>query len=190
VFLLLFYVTATPWVEGAGASDWYGQANDELIVVQYLALGPLVFGLGRLMRGDGRARVWTTVGLAACVAVVVLQALLLAQVLPFDIQVVPVSLGIVGTVCWAGGISGAGSRTGTLPESVTRSGRLLALGLPIGVATFAVGFVVTVVSDLSWAWVAGGLPGFVIWFMFPVWTLLLAVVPSATYVDVLSDPRR
>ena len=178
VFLLLFYVTVKPWDEAPGPFGWFGRANDTLVVVQYLALVPVILGLERLMSDDVRARAWTRVGLAACIAIIVLQVLLLAWVLSFDIQIVPVGLSVIATVCWAGAISSAGSRTSTLPRSVTRLGRFLAVALPVGAAVFAIGFLVALVSDLSWAWVAGGLPGFAIWFLFPVWTLLLAVAPA------------
>ncbi|MER6006529.1 hypothetical protein ABT120_48890 [Nonomuraea angiospora] len=93
-FLVLFYVVARPWADDPGDS-WLGPANDVLVLLQYLALVPVVRGLGRLMAGDARARVWTRIGLVAAVLVVVLQALLLAGLMPFEYQVVPVSLSAV-----------------------------------------------------------------------------------------------
>ncbi|MET9242590.1 hypothetical protein [Nonomuraea sp. NPDC003709] len=173
-FLVLFYVVARPWADDPGDS-WLGPANDVLVLLQYLALVPVVRGLGRLMAGDARARGWTRIGLVAAVLVVVLQALLLTGLMPFEYQVVPVSLSAVAGMCWAGAISAAGARTGTLPAAVTRLGRAIVIGLPVAVGAFGVGFLVTVFFDVSWAWAAGGIPGAVVWTMFPAWTLLVGL---------------
>jgi hypothetical protein len=175
-FLVLFYVTAKPWT-GAVNDGWFGRANDLLVVGQYLALVPVVLGLGQLMSGDARARRWTRISVAACIAVLVLQVLLLTRVLGFAIQVIPVSLSVIVTMFWAGAISSAGARTRTLPRSAIRLGRVFRIGPPIAVAVFAVGFVVSLVADISWAWVAGGGLASVIWFLFPLWTALLALGP-------------
>ncbi|MFI6738588.1 hypothetical protein ACIBI9_37175 [Nonomuraea sp. NPDC050451] len=173
-FLVLFYVVAQPWADDPGDS-WLGPANDVLILLQYLALVPVVLGLGRLMDGDARVRVWTRIGLVAAVLVVVLQALLLTGLMPFGYQVVPVSLSGVAAMCWAGAISAAGARTGALPAAVTRLGRAIVIGLPVAVGAFGIGFLVTIVSGVSWAWAAGGIPGAVVWTMFPAWTLLVGL---------------
>jgi hypothetical protein len=160
LLLVLFYIFYFGFDTGA----FFGTANDVLIVVQYVALVPVVHALGRVTG----ARWWTRVGLTATVAVIVLQVALLAG-LPFEIQVGPVSLGTVATMCWAGGVS----RTGRLPAAVARLGRLLLVALPIAVAAFAIGFAVTLVSGVTWAWIAGGLPGVVLWILLPVWTVRL-----------------
>ncbi|GAA0969555.1 hypothetical protein GCM10009555_016900 [Acrocarpospora macrocephala] len=128
------------------------------------------------MTGDARARVWTRVGLAAA-ALIVLQVLLLTGALPFRFQVVPVSLSAVATMCWAGAIGAAGARTRTLPATVTRLGRIIVIGLLITAGALAIGAFVTVVFDVSWAWVAGGIPGAVSWALLPAWTLMLALNP-------------
>ncbi|MEV1178481.1 hypothetical protein [Nonomuraea sp. NPDC049784] len=188
-FLVLFYLTAQPWTGNAG-DGWFGAANDVLVLIQYLALVPVVLGLGRLMDGDTRARVWTGIGLVAAVAVIVLQALLITGAMPFERQVVAVSLSAVLTMCWAGAISAAGTRTRTLPRTVTRLGRVVVIGLPIALGTFGIGALVTAVSGVSWAWAAGGIPGFVVWTLFPAWTLLLATAPSRPRDRPTADPGR
>jgi hypothetical protein len=171
LFLVLFYL----FYFGFGTGAFLGTVNDVLIVVQYVALVPVVLALGRPASGTDspsrstKARRWTLLGLVAAVAVIVLQVALLAG-LPFEIQVVPVSLSSIAAMCWAGGIS----RTGGLPAAVARLGRLLLVALPIAIAAFAVGFAVTLVSGVSWAWIAGALPGIVLWFLFPVWTVRLS----------------
>jgi len=156
LFLVVFYILYF----GFGTGAFFGTANDALIVVQYAALLPVIRALG-----PGG---WTRVGLVAAGAVIVLQVALLAG-LPFEIQVGPVSLGTVATMCWAGGIS----RTARVPAALARLGRLLLVALPFAAAAFGVGFAVTAVSGVSWAWIAGGLPGVVLWVLFPVWTVRL-----------------
>ena len=164
LFLVLFYLFFFGFDTGA----FLGTVNDVLMVVQYVALVPVVLALGRSNRASSGARRWTLVGLVATVAVIVLQVALLAG-LPFELQVVPVSLSSVAAMVWAGGIS----RTAALPTAVARLGRLLLVALPVAIAAFAVGFAVTLVSGVSWAWIAGGLPGLVLWFLFPMWTVRL-----------------
>ncbi|WP_433444158.1 hypothetical protein [Nonomuraea sp. CA-141351] len=188
-FLVLFYLTAQPWTDHPG-DGWFGPANDVLVLIQYLALVPVVLGLGRLMAGDARARVWTGIGLVAAVAVIVLQALLITGAMPFESQVVPVSLSAVLTMCWAGAISAAGTRTGALPGAVARLGRVVVIGLPIAAGAFGLGALITVASGVSWAWAAGGIPGIVVWTLFPVWTLLLATAPSRPRDRSIADPGR
>ncbi|MGP3920913.1 hypothetical protein [Nonomuraea sp. 10N515B] len=174
VFLILFFVTAQPWTDAPG-DGWFGWANDVLVVVQYATLLPVILTLGRLMAGDARARGWTWIGLAAAVAVIVLQVLLVTETLPFAVQVVPLSVSAVVAMCWAGAISGAGTRTGTLPVTVTRLGRTIVIVLPIAVVAYGAGALVAGALDVPWAWAAGGIPGVVLWTLFPAWTLLLAV---------------
>lgn len=171
-FLVLFYLTARPWADEP-EDGWFGLANDYLVAIQYLALVPVILGLGRLLTGDARARLWTRIGLVAAVAVVVLQALLVTGVMPFAYQVVPVSLSGIAAMCWAGAISAAARRSRALPATVTRLGRAIVLGLPAAIAAFGIGALVTVVFDLEWAWAAGAIPGVVVWTLFPAWTLLL-----------------
>jgi len=172
LFLVLFYVTAKPWTD-TPAESWFGFANDVVMIAQYVALLPVVLGLGRLLAQHRRARVWTPIGLIAAVAVVVLQTLLVTGLMPFDVQVGFVSAASIVSMLWAGVISGVGARGDLLPPAVTRLGRILLIGVPVAFAAFAAGAVVTAAADVAWAWVAGGVPGFVIWLLFPVWTLLV-----------------
>jgi hypothetical protein len=174
LFFVLFYVTAKPWRDGVSTDEWFGTVNDWLTAVQYAALLPVVRWLGNRMAGDGRARRWTVVGLAAAAGVVVLQLLLTVGVLPFQIQVVPVTLCIVGSICWIGGISAAGQRTGALPGRVTRSGRVLAVGFLAGMAVFVVGVLLAWVAGLGpVAWGVTALPAFAVWCLVPGWSVLL-----------------
>jgi hypothetical protein len=173
VLLLLFYVTERPWQQG-DPSGWFGKANDYLTMVQFAALIPVVSGLGGRLAGDRRARRWTRVGLGACVGVIVLQLLLVTGVLDFAVQGPLVSLCAVTILCWVGGISAVGDRTRTLPRWLARFGRLVALGVPVALGAFLLGAIVTWAAHVSWGWAAGGVLGFVVWLLLPVWTLLLA----------------
>lgn len=174
ILLLLFYITARPWQDEPGTSGWYGTANDYLVAVQYAALIPVAYGLGRLLAGDRRARVWTRVALTASAAIAVLQILLLTGVLDFAVQGPLVGACAVLTLGWVGVASGAAERSRALPWWLTRFGRLIGVGVPVAVVAFVLGGLVSWLADVPWAWAAGGLPGFVLWFLFPVWILLLA----------------
>jgi hypothetical protein len=169
-FLVLFYIAAKPWTD-APNEGWFGLANDILTMVQYLALIPVIVGLRRLMSNDARARAWSTAGLAAAAALVVLQLLLVTRLLPFAIQVIPASLCALLTLCWAAAISSAGARTATLPSPTIQLGRAIGIGLPIALVVLLIGFAVTAIAHVSWAWAAGGIPGAAVWILFPLWTL-------------------
>ena len=169
-FLVLFYITARPWMDSPN-EGWFGLANDALTMVQYLALIPVVVGLRRIMSGDPGARVWSGAAVTAAVALVVLQLLLVTRLLPFAVQVIPASLCALVTLCWAAAISSAGARTGTLPSPTIHLGQAIGIGLPIALVSFLIGFAVTAVADVPWAWVAGGIPGAIVWLLFPLWTL-------------------
>lgn len=137
---------------------------------------PVVYELGHRLAGDGRARIWTRLGLAASAGVVVPQVLLLAGTLDFAVQAPLVSACVITALCWVAAISGAADRSRTLPGWLTRFGHLTGLGTCIALAAFLLGALVTWLAHVPWAWVAGGLPGFVIWSVFPGWVLRLALV--------------
>jgi hypothetical protein len=180
VLLVLFYVAAKPWRASPVSNEWFGTASDWLTAVQYAALVPVVRWLGQRMAGDVRARRWTVVGLAAAVGVVLLQVLLIAGLLPFGVQAGPVTLFVVGSICWIGGISAAGDRTRALPRAVTRSGRLLTRGFLAGLVMFLVGVLVASLAELGpAAWIIAAMPGFVVWCLIPGWPVLLFATRSS-----------
>ncbi|NJP91752.1 hypothetical protein HCN51_20195 [Nonomuraea sp. FMUSA5-5] len=173
-FLILFFVTARPWGDTPG-EGWFGLANDVLVAVQYAALVPVILALGRLMPVHARVRAWTWIGLAAAVTIVVLQVLLVAERLAFESVVVPVSVSGVVSMCWAGAVSVVGARAHVLHPTVTRLGRAIVIALPIAVAAYGAGVLVTGLFDVPWAWAAGAVPGVVVWTAFPAWVLVLGV---------------
>ena len=175
VLLILFYVMARPWQETGGSAGWLGRANDSFVALQFAALLPVINGIRALMPADPKVRAWTKIGLAASGAVVVLELLLIFRILPFAIQVTPVTLCIIATFCWASGLSRAAQDAQVLPLAVTRFGRALGLGLALGAAVFLLGFAISWAAALSsGAWIVGALPGFLVFLAFPVWVLLLA----------------
>jgi hypothetical protein len=81
-----------------------------LAALQLVLLIPVVVWLGRLTRIEKWPRRWTGIALAASIAAVVLQLLLLTGALPFAIQFGLMSVCIVLLYCWAwvvGGLPGA-----------------------------------------------------------------------------------
>jgi hypothetical protein len=174
VYLVLFYLVAKPWRPGS-VGGGYGTINDWLGALQLALLIPVVLWLGQQTRIETWPRRWTGIALAASIAAVVLQLLLLAGVLPFAVQFGLVSVCIVLLYCWAGVISAAGRRCGVLSRPTVRLGRLMMWAVPVGAAAFIVGLGISALQgEGSWAWVVGGLPGAVVWLAFPFWVLLLA----------------
>jgi hypothetical protein len=174
VYLVLFYLVAKPWQPGS-VGGGYGTINDWLAALQLVLLIPVVVWLGRLTRIEKWPRRWTGIALAASIAAVVLQLLLLTGALPFAIQFGLMSVCIVLLYCWAGVISAAGRRRGVLSPTTARLGRLLMWAMPVGAAAFAVGIGISALQgEGSWAWVVGGLPGALVWLAFPLWVLLVA----------------
>jgi hypothetical protein len=174
VYLVLFYLVAKPWQPGS-VGGGYGTINDWLAALQLVLLIPVVVWLGRLTRIEKWPRRWTGIALAASIAAVVLQLLLLTGALPFAIQFGLMSVCIVLLYGWAGVISAAGRRRGVLSPTTARLGRLLMWATPVGAAAFAVGIGISALQgEGSWAWVVGGLPGALVWLAFPLWVLLVA----------------
>ncbi|MET7401766.1 hypothetical protein ABZS66_50625 [Dactylosporangium sp. NPDC005572] len=170
LLLVAFYAVAQPWTDAPHETS-LGAVNDYLVIFQFAALLPVVVGLGRRLPPARRVRVWTAIGAGACVAVVVLQVLLVTGVLPFDVQVGLVSAGSVASMLWAGAISDSPAN----PAPVRRLGRILLAGVPVAMLAFLAGTVVTVAAGVDWAWVAGGAVGTILWFLFPLWAVLLGV---------------
>jgi hypothetical protein len=174
VYLVLFYLVAKPWQPGS-VGGGYGTINDWLVALQLALLIPVVVWLGQQTRIEKWPRWWTAIALAASIAAVLLQVLLVAGVLPFAVQVGPVALCIVLLLCWAGVISAAGGRRGVLSHPTVRLGRLMMWAVPVGAATFAIGAGISALQGQgSWAWVVGALPGALVWLAFPLWVLLVA----------------
>ena len=122
VFLIaMFVLFATPLKE---LGFTFGLLNDICVALQYLLTIPIAFALYRILLPHNPAwiRIATLVGIAAMLAVIVLQLALIFGVLTFQRQVLWVSLAmIVGVGSWLV-ITGLVARsTGRLPNSLMMS---------------------------------------------------------------------
>ena len=172
---MLFFLLAQPFGDARPGFMWLGTANDVVIVVQFLTLVPVALALRGRLPATRAVRVSTAAAVAAMLGTAVLQLLLVAGVLAFEVQVwlvVPLFLVIFGWVLTA---SSTGHRHGTLPRPVTRFGLLLGMCFPLGM--------LITVAGLPFGWgsvaqLAFGVPGLLVggvsWLALPVWPLLLA----------------
>jgi hypothetical protein len=175
VLLMLFFLLAQPFGQMRSGFMWLGTANDWLVVVQFLAFIPVALALHRWLPASRAIQVATAAAVAAMVGTALLQLLLVAGVLEFEVQVwlvVPLFLVIYG---WVFTVSSTGHRHGTLPRTVTRFGLVLGLCFPVGLLIVAAGL------PFGWgsvAQLAFGVPGLVLgsasWLALPLWPLVLA----------------
>jgi hypothetical protein len=167
VFLVLFFVLGRPFSDVQNSFGWLATANDAVLVVQFLAMIPVAFALRRWLPHTRSVRVATAMALGAMLAVAVLQLLLIAGVLDFDIQVLLVVAAFLLVYAWVFVVSSVGHRSGALPRPVTRFGLLLGASFPLGLLIFTAGL-------LGWgspaqlAWLAAAA-----WLALPVWPLVL-----------------
>ncbi|WP_431923214.1 hypothetical protein [Amycolatopsis tucumanensis] len=158
VLLILFFASGEVWRDVPGQLAWTGPVNDVLVAVQFAALVPVAIALG------GRVAV---VGLAAMTGVVVLQALLLADVLEFETQVWWVTGCFVFVFAWVLLVSR------DLP--VRRAGALIGAGYIAG--ALLVWGALALPSESPGQYAVGGaglVLGAIGWLGLPVWSLLLA----------------
>jgi hypothetical protein len=175
VLLVLLFLLAQPFGEVRQDFMWLGTANDSVMVVQFLTFIPVALALRRWLPATTAVRLTTAAAMVAMLGTAVLQLLLVAGVLAFEIQVwlvVPLFLVIYG---WVLTVSSAGHRHGTLPRPVTRFGLLLGACFPVGLLITAAGL------PFGWgsaAQLAFGVPGILVgaisWLALPAWPLLLA----------------
>jgi hypothetical protein len=190
VLLVLFFLLAQPFgVNGPLAEAgqdfmWLGTANDVVLIVQFLTFIPVALALRRWLPSTQSMRIATVAAVGAMLAVAILQSLLVAGVLEFDVQVILVVATFLVVYAWVIAVSSTGHRYGTLPRSVTRFGLLLGVSYPVGLVIAAAGLLFPWGSAAQLAFV---IPGAVImaaaWLGLPVWPLVLARL-------VFSKPHR
>jgi hypothetical protein len=182
VLLVLFFLLANPFGRsGPLAGDvgqdfmWLGPANDWVIVVQFLTFIPVALALRGWLPPTRSVRLATAAAVGAMIATAVLQLLLVAGVLEFDVQVLLVVATFLVVYGWVLTASSTGHRYGTLPRSVTRFGLLLGASYPVGLLIAAAGLLFPSGSAAQLAFVVPGViiaaPG---WLALPVWPLVLA----------------
>ena len=181
VLLVLFFLLAQPFgvngpLAGAGHNFmWLGSANDVVIVVQFLTFIPVALALRRWLPPTRSMRIATAAAVGAMMAVAILQLLLVAGVLEFDVQVLFVVATFLVVYAWVIAVSSTGHRHGTLPRSVTRFGLLLGTSYPVGLVIATAGLLFPSGSATQLAFVVPGVAiGAIGWLGLPVWPLVLA----------------
>ena len=155
---------------------WLGSAKGHVvIIVQFLTFIPVALALRRWLPPARSVRLATAAAIGAMVAVAVLQLLLVAGVLEFDVQVVLVVATFLVVYGWVIVVSSTGHRHGTLPRSVTRFGLLLGTSYPVGLVIAAAGLLFPGARRLnSPLWYLASFIGAIAWLGLPVWPLVLA----------------
>jgi hypothetical protein len=197
VLLVLFFLLAQPFGVNGPLADagqdfmWLGTANDLVIVVQFLTFIPVALALRRWLPLTQSVRLATAAAVGAMLAVAILQLLLVAGVLEFDVQVMLVVAMFLVVYAWVIAVSSTGHRHGTLPRSVTRFGLLLGTSYPVGLVIAAAGLLFPSGSAAQLAFVV---PGAVImaaaWLALPMWPLVLArLVFSKPYRTLITNEK-
>jgi hypothetical protein len=154
---------------------WVPAAIAWVMVVQFLTLIPVALALRGWLPPALSVRLATAAAVGAMFAVAILQLLLVAGAMQFDLQVVLVMAMFLMVSTWVLTVSSTGHRHGALPRSVTRFGLLLGASYPVGLLIAAGGLLFPSGSTAQLAFVVPGLiiaaPG---WLAFPVWPLVLA----------------
>jgi hypothetical protein len=181
VLLVLFFLLAQPFgVNGPLAEAgqdfmWLGSANDVVIIAQFLTFIPVALALRGWLPPTRSMRVATAAAVVAMVVVAILQLLLVAGVLEFDVQVILVVATFLVVYAWVITVSSTGHRHGTLPRSVTRFGLLLGVTFPVGLVIAGAGMLFPGGSPAQLAFVIPGVAIAAIgWLGLPVWPLVLA----------------
>jgi hypothetical protein len=171
-FLLGFFALDSSGVRLAGLS--LGQLNDILGAVQFAALAPVVWALGRRLPATRTVRVATVLAVAAAVIFVILSVLLIIGTLTFTQQIGPLMVTILAIYGWLLAVNLVAHRTRTLPRAVTRTGVLFAVALLTGLVLVGAGYVLPAVVGQGATWLGYGL-GVVGWLGLPLYVLLLAL---------------
>src|SRR5829696_8271281 len=128
-----------PLAQAGQAFIWLGTANDVVIIVQFVTFIPVALALRRWLPPARSVQLATAAAIGAMVVVAILQLLLVAGVLAFDVQVVLVVATFLVVYAWVIAVSSTGHRSGTLLRSVTRFGLLLGVCFPVGLVIAAAG---------------------------------------------------
>jgi hypothetical protein len=175
VLLVLFFVLAPPWRDPGSPWEWLGPANDVVIVAQFAAFLPVPLALRERLPGTWGVRAATIAALAAMVAVVVLQFLLVVGLLSFETQVLYVSAAFLVVFLWILVVCRTAYRTTALPRRIVRAGLLIGSAFPLGVVVAAIALLAPDGSPARYVgFGVGAALGAASWLALPVWPLLLA----------------
>lgn len=103
VFLVLFFST---WVLT------FGILNDVAVIIQYSLMLPIAASLNRIIKPG---RIAIAAGYVGMFAVIALQVSLVAGIIPFAVQSVPVSIAFLTVLAWLLLLRRAGADSGLLP---------------------------------------------------------------------------
>jgi hypothetical protein len=181
VLLVLFFLLGQPFGASGPLAEpgqdfmWLASANDVVIIVQFLTFIPVALALRRWLPPTRSMWITTAAAVGAMVVVAILQLLLVAGVLEFDVQVILVVAMFLVVYAWVITVSSTGHRYGALPRSVTRFGLLLAVSFPVGLVIAGAGLLFPGGSSAQLAFVIPGVAIAAIgWLGLPVWPLVLA----------------
>lgn len=184
-------------IPGLEKFEWTGPANDVVGgIVSTGALVPVAVALAALL--DRRlVRVVTSLAVVAMGAMVVSSALLVADVLSFDVQVyvaIPVVVFMFG---WVAAVGYVGTRGGRLPPRLARAATVIGLAGVAGLALALPGLLLPAQSVQQYVLFGAGLVvGVPAYLAFPVWLIVLSSRlrtqrtgdrPSTDQVDVRSE---
>lgn len=173
--LVLFFLLAQPFGDMRRSFEWLGTANDWVIIVQFLTMIPVALALRQWLPLTRSLRVATAIGVGAMLAIAVLQALLIAGALDFDMQVLLVVAAFLLVYAWVFLVSSTGHRQGALPRAVTRFGLLLGASFPGALLITTAGYLIGLGFGHPLAFAAPGMVlGAASWLAFPTWPLVLA----------------
>ena len=119
--LLALWTVALP---GNHSYDWTGPANDVIGAVSALATIPMAMGVRDLLRRPGRLPLLTGAFIAGNCALAGASALLVAQVIPFEVQAVVAIPVILVQFAWLRSAGRWGRITGRLSRRLGRVGEL------------------------------------------------------------------
>ena len=110
VFLLAFF--------GLGAPT--GTLNDIAVIVQYCLMLPIAFALYQILRpfNSRLSLAALLIGIPGMIAVIILQALLVSDVIPFSAQIVPVIIAFLVVLVWFVIVGILGRSTERVPNSM------------------------------------------------------------------------
>jgi hypothetical protein len=166
VLVILFFVFGDAW-------DWPGPASDAAVAVQFAALAPVVRAVRRDLPDTRGVRVATVAAFVACLAVAVLQALLVVGGLTFEAEIGPAVVAFLVVFAWLVVASLAAHRVRSLPRPISRAGVLVGVVFLVGLVLAGAGYLVPDPVGTATSYIGYAVSG-VGWLAFAFFPLLLA----------------
>ncbi|MGH3655230.1 MAG: hypothetical protein ACRDUA_01090 [Micromonosporaceae bacterium] len=173
--LLLIALYALVFGAGISEYEWTGPANDVTGAVSMGATIPVAFALRDLTGGGPPVRVTTWLAAAGMAVIVLLSVLLVARVIPFEVQAAGAIPSIVVVMVWLAVLGWAASRNGSLPYGLARAAVLIGVTAVAGLVVVGASLLLPTRSVAQY--VVGGvgvLLGGPAYLAFPVWLIVLS----------------